>query len=121
MRISDWSSDVCSSDLPGLGCREQGSQGLVAFEQERHAFGVGGEFWGFAAGGFFGGEVGGVHGLVELLVGLDQGGRHGQRVVEVGEGGVREFGTRVQYELGGCFDRGAVLVDRKSTRLNSSH
>src|SRR3546814_11052725 len=129
MRISDWSSDVCSSDLTegrqsmqvtgpgasngarctspfpvtsldpptaglsllflscalGLGCREQGSQGLVAFEQERHAFGVGGEFWGFAAGGLFGGEVGGVHGLVELLVGLDQGGRHGQGVVEGGE------------------------------------
>src|SRR3546814_8074211 len=40
----------------GLGCRGQGSQGLVAFEQERHAFGVGGEFWGFSAGGLFGGR-----------------------------------------------------------------
>src|SRR3546814_10930104 len=77
--------------------------------RSRHAFGVGGEFWGFAAGGLFGGEVGGVHGLVELLVGLDQGGRPGQWVVEVGEGGVGETGAGVQYDLGGSFDGGAVF------------
>src|SRR3546814_10989808 len=75
------------SCAPGLGCREQGSQGLVAFEQERHAFGVGGEFWGFATRGLLGGEVGGDPGLVALLVGLSQGGRPGPGVVEGGEGG----------------------------------
>src|SRR3546814_15427018 len=101
----------------GLGCREQGSQGLVAFEQERHAFGVGGEFWGFAAGGLFGGEVGGVHGLVELLVGLDQGGRRGQGVGEGGAGGGGETGAGVQYPLGGRFDEVRSVACRERVCL----
>src|SRR3546814_3812125 len=57
MRISDWSSDVCSSDLPfrtslahlllpsapGLCGGQQRSQCLVALKQEGDAFGVGKE------------------------------------------------------------------------------
>src|SRR3546814_3968170 len=32
MRISDWSSDVCSSDLPGLECHDQARRAETALQ-----------------------------------------------------------------------------------------
>src|SRR3546814_8888655 len=41
MRISDWSSDVCSSDLPEIGIRPsaQGADGADGTQQYRHPAG----------------------------------------------------------------------------------
>ncbi len=47
--------------------------------------------------------VAAVHGAVELRVGLDQLGRHGERVVKVGQRRVGEFLARVQHRLRGYF------------------
>ncbi len=58
-------------------CRQQAGELLVALEQEFDPLCVAGE------GGF---AVADVHGAVEGLMGFDQCGRHGERVVEVGEG-----------------------------------
>jgi len=55
---------------------QQAGELLVAFKQEFHPLCVVGE------GGF---AVAGVYGAVEGLMGFDQRGRHGERVVEVGE------------------------------------
>ena len=38
-----------------------------------------------------------VNGTVKLRVGFDQRGRHGQRVVKVGQRRVRKFRARVRY------------------------
>lgn len=52
-------------------------------------------------GGF---AVAGVHGAVEGLVGFDQCGRHRERVVEIGEGALRELRAGIQHGLGGGLD-----------------
>src|SRR3546814_2765076 len=110
MRISDWSSDVCSSDLV---------EGEV-FVLERF-------------GQVFGGVVDGVEG--EIVAPL-RGGYVGQHRVEAGEElrlrqreavacrhveGLEERGpVHERRALAGLFG-GHEVVDRKSTRLNSSH
>jgi hypothetical protein len=67
---------------------------LVALEQELHSLRVIGE------GGF---AVAGIHGAVEGLVGFDQYGRHGERVVEVGKRALRKLRAGIQNGLGGGF------------------
>ena len=79
--------------------RQQAGELLVAFEQKLHSLCVVGE------GGF---AVAGIHGAVESLMGFDQCGRHGERVVEVGERALRELRTGIQHGLGGGF-YGCVL------------
>ena len=67
----------CFSSRRFFICRQQAGELLVALEQELNTLRIAGE------GGF---TVAGIHGAVEGLVGFDQRGRHGERVVEVGEG-----------------------------------
>src|SRR3546814_8694453 len=120
MRISDWSSDVCSSDLDELHLQPAEHLGLL----EHLRLQVGGAVpGGFAAGG-------GVHGEDQpaALVAAGRTGRGGvrqlaQERIDLRRRGLREFGilrhppciaaVRVPYNLG--------PRDRKSTRLNSSH
>ena len=63
-----------------------------------------------AARGLFGGGVGGIHRAVQRGMRLDQRRRHGQRVVEVGQGGIGELGAGVEHGLRGGFDGGAKLL-----------
>lgn len=42
-------------------------------------------------------------------MGLKQRRRHSQRVVEVSQGGIREFGAGVEHALSGDFDRLALV------------
>lgn len=48
-------------------------------------------------------------GAVEFGVGFDERGRHGKRIVEVGESGIREFFAGVEDGLRGLFDGTALL------------
>src|SRR3546814_1484902 len=113
MRISDWSSDVCSSDLPVLGEITLGSgrraagirhvRGGVAAEERTQLVVVGDR---------------GQRSEIEIIVDLDQSIDHpfAEGALHVGyerhvgivriQGGSREIPKR---------------QDRKSTRLNSSH
>src|SRR3546814_8849582 len=123
MRISDWSSDVCSSDLPMHGNTESTSNGYKTrrFDNIRaevdHAFDL------HAAAGT---RLGGVH--LELT---------GEDVTEC-LGGARELtevdlerayhstvDPRLNYEqaleVAMLIVRKQSSIDRKSTRLNSSH
>src|SRR3546814_8344550 len=97
MRISDWSSDVCSSDLDHAGGAEDGAHHaaaeVVADQQrvERHGAAVGGA------------EDGG-----------DQ--------IEIAEVAREDVGAGAERLCGQADDqRGLDAEDRKSTRLNSSH
>src|SRR3546814_7989141 len=100
MRISDWSSDVCSSDLanrfsPGTCPRlivKVGSALLVSPEGEVHAE------W--------------VETLVADIAGRAQA---GQQVAIVSSGAIALGARRLELPGGGR------NRDRKSTRLNSSH
>ena len=86
-----------------LGCyaRQQAGELPVAFEQEFNSLRIAGE------GGF---AVAGIHGAVEGLVGFDQCGRHGKRVVEIGERALRELRAGIQHGLGGGFYGCALFV-----------
>src|SRR3546814_7891273 len=106
MRISDWSSDVCSSDLPGAkaGC----------------AF--------FAPGFFAQAKKGGSrrHGAkaFDLCVAARQEGEQEQlAALAPPHPALRATFSRKREK--GCLIRGSGLratsLDRKSTRLNSSH
>lgn len=48
-----------------------------------------------------------VHGAVKCSMGFDERGRHGERVVKIGESGIRKFLACVGDGLGGGFDSGA--------------
>lgn len=74
---------------------------LVAHEQEGDPLGLGLEALDV---------IGRVHGAVELLMGRKEHGRHGERVVEVGQGGGGELGAGVEHGLRGGLDGGALLV-----------
>src|SRR3546814_6592021 len=101
MRISDWSSDVCSSDLPGPHAEAQQLFEVVAGLGE---------------------QVEPVDG-VAVHVGHDQHALAAQ--VLDGHGGghaaVVAEGVEVGPELGHPAGLVAEVEDRKSTRLNSSH
>src|SRR3546814_9819861 len=100
MRISDWSSDVCSSDLTVCRASEDGGNRIAAADQpgrcgvdRRH---LGGRAW---AGGLL---------CVELAL-----------LVAAPVGGDWMNESVVRHD----WDKAEVLamLDRKSTRLNSSH
>src|SRR3546814_5869930 len=110
MRVSDWSSDVCSSDLRRQGRLDLAGQGL---EARRHALGIA-VVEGFV-GGVRRGQCGG------------DGADHDRGVVGV-EPEVQVDGLMLVLVLFLVlmlvFMPVPVLVfmlDRKSTRLNSSH
>jgi len=55
-----------------------------------------------------------VNGAIEVVVGFSEGGRHRQRVVEIGQRCVGEFLARLQYRLRGGFHCGALFGARDS-------
>lgn len=69
---------------------EGGGEALVFGEQEFDAFAFRGE-------GLF--AKGGVHGFVEGLMRLEQGGGHGERIIEVGQRVAGKLGASVQNGL----------------------
>lgn len=76
---------------------------LIAGEQEGDPLGLGLEALN---------AVSCVHGAVELLMGLEQNGRHGERIVEIGQGGGGKLGADVEHGLGCSLDGGAVFFCR---------
>src|SRR3546814_3596833 len=90
MRISDWSSDVCSSDLPSF--QEGVNRRTTRLATELNAF--------FAQRGV---KIHIAHFASQMFI----------RVQEAGE-----LATLLFYPLR---DRDIHVLDRKSTRMNSSH
>ena len=85
----------------GLGHRQQRLTQLPVEAEE--------EFQAAELGGESGGAVALVHGPIQLAVGLGQGGRHGERVVEQGQGGIGKLGPRRQHPPGSGFGVGGVV------------
>src|SRR3546814_10522098 len=114
MRISDWSSDVCSSDLPSF-CRMRArvAFGLsLAFEFDYYlideAMSVGDAHFREKAANAFKEKIGKANVIL----------------VTHGMGQVRKMCNMVALLENGqvtCFDDVEAGIDRKSTRLNSSH
>src|SRR3546814_10656218 len=105
MRISDWSSDVCSSDLPvfGLAVDPRLAAALREVADARHIIGA-----------FLHADHAARLQKVEEVARLD-------RLIISRERHAR-FDSALAFGLGGLEAREqAVGVDRKSTRLNSSH
>src|SRR3546814_8862203 len=106
MRISDWSSDVCSSDLPPAA-RLPGSVGIAAGPEMR-ILGPDGRFR----------PAGGEGEIVIRGPNVTAGYENNEKANADGfaadpdGGGVRWFRNG---------DQGTMDADRKSTRLNSSH
>src|SRR3546814_1317396 len=109
MRISDWSSDVCSSDLATCGRRHRSS---LALTRPRRAYGGAMLPDGTYDVIVVDAEAEGDDGLRLELTLLD--GPHKGEVVSL-----RATGSGVD-ELDALGTPG-TLTDRKSTRLNSSH
>src|SRR3546814_14546144 len=86
MRISDWSSDVCSSDLPGLGAVAVQPTGEAEHGGRRRADLVGGAAGEVVPEGYVGGVVLPAHVLPDRVAGTDrlQGDEH-PCAVDVGE------------------------------------
>ena len=51
-----------------------------------------------------------INGAVEVGVGFDEGGRHGERVVKIGECGIGKLYPHIQHSLSFGFHGGALLV-----------
>src|SRR3546814_2109347 len=109
MRISDWSSDVCSSDLtPMVNLAYKAADGLLLYTSYSE---------GFKGGGF-------THRTLPLPIlpgGIPS---FDPETVKVYEAGFKldAFGRRLR--LNAAFfntDYSNLQIDRKSTRLNSSH
>ena len=83
------------------GGEERGGEFFVEGEEEFDALAVGGK--GFRA-------VAAIHGTIQFGVGLDQGGRHRQWVVEIGQLGVGKPFAHFQDGPGGFLD-GIFLLD----------
>src|SRR3546814_3918071 len=103
MRISDWSSDVCSSDLNLLAETWFVSKPMKQYTHAELA------------------DIASKLGSWQLV----PAGTEGYRTAEVTLGGVdtREVSSKTMESLKspGLYFIGEVLEDRKSTRLNSSH
>src|SRR3546814_10515007 len=99
MRISDWSSDVCSSDLPG----EVLGHGVNTFDDFVLDIAL----------------VGHAHFLEAIArdhaVGADETQHSGEHLISA------RAVMRIDDDDFGGFGLADSLVDRKSTRLNSSH
>src|SRR3546814_10261466 len=109
MRISDWSSDVCSSDLQTLACGPGLARSLVQAEQA--AFDVVGNSQSRRCG------QGAAARALEKF--------HAQAFFHA-RNGLAKSGLRDAQLMGGLtdgavFQNGQEVLDRKSTRLNSSH
>src|SRR3546814_10577724 len=102
MRISDWSSDVCSSDLTG-----RGGQGITNIDNIRRNGPVVASFPATQAHQLM---------LVTDQAKLIRMGLDSLRVIGRGSAGVRLFDV-----ADGEHVVSAAHTDRKSTRLNSSH
>src|SRR3546814_8358410 len=126
MRISDWSSDVCSSDLVELVLLGLAADDRVIFKQQARAAGPG------ALAEFIGGrharEAAAHDDEVDRLV---DGNRRWVGIGAIAESMCRfgnEFGVAVGPAIvadaaiaGPRRPRRRIAIDRKSTRLNSSH
>src|SRR3546814_7190221 len=113
MRISDWSSDVCSSDLSNLGDNIHGAVTLALVDIAL-----------FAASHQFGSLDAGHSVTLDLSTQFVGAGRIGEPLDAIVER-VRETGRLIFLRglvVQGEGDAHIVLsLDRKSTRLNSSH
>src|SRR3546814_10481884 len=103
MRISDWSSDVCSSDLHAAGARLDVDQLPVPGREREPALQVDHAESGRAAG----------PGRVEMRLAVAA--RHAPAITETGEQRAEILAFHIDFQVRA---RGR---DRKSTRLNSSH
>src|SRR3546814_9824229 len=103
MRISDWSSDVCSSDLTVRPQRlhDEGVGGAVAGPAQRLALKQAGTLEGEEQIARHMGDMGGEFGVGHCI------------------GGVRHFSN--SPTMSSAASSALIFVDRKSTRLNSSH
>src|SRR3546814_1451385 len=112
MRISDWSSDVCSSDLhsfPGKQLIEFSGKGIIASQQTNQSFYI------------LGHKKGVLPGISFSKIATTQNG-HRRRIK------IRVPVSRTVFATGKTNSRihdilviSGPLCDRKSTRLNSSH
>src|SRR3546814_5073869 len=104
MRISDWSSDVCSSDLRNL-------YGAVTVDQSKNIFEA---KQAFASSGRSDGQT--ASNPVNLI-GVTVGNK-----AAVGKHTIEIIQTAASHRVGsGSFASASTDLDRKSTRLNSSH
>src|SRR3546814_8032659 len=115
MRISDWSSDVCSSDLQGDPLDPSVQVGAQASEDQLH------KILGYIDIGKAEGAQCLVGGAKALPGGaLDQG-YFVQPTVFVGQNHMRIFQEEIFGPVLAVTTFKTVKEDRKSTRLNSSH
>src|SRR3546814_11208629 len=119
MRISDWSSDVCSSDLRGFGrLRRRSGPSLDLPLDLRLGFGLGGLLGGFL-GRLLGRQLGGALGGGERGLPLVEGGIAAGGFLNRRRGGLRGGGA-------GCVgkdskDRKSIVSGKKeSERVDSS-
>src|SRR3546814_2315526 len=135
MRISDWSSDVCSSDLPRFGVLKAQFEavvnvlievlqqlGLSVFDAVGDNFfqlGLQGVEGGFDLLGLATGVVDLEDAFLEVEAAFNAT-QHFIACTEHAGEQVEFFGEQFQYTLVGLV-AGVQEVDRKSTRLNSSH
>src|SRR3546814_2051397 len=122
MRISDWSSDVCSSDLLGLACHllweatvvPQGVQWLAVL-------GLG---LGPVGAAFFVWDYGTKHGNIQVLGALSYAAPLLSTLLLIGFGKAEatwQVGVACLLIVAGAVLASKEMLDRKSTRLNSSH
>src|SRR3546814_10706867 len=106
MRISDWSSDVCSSDLPAMDFNEliKQTRGRRSLLQALGVAAVGISFGGLAACSKEGGKT--------LANGEEAKLNFYNWDTYIGENTLDNFKEATGVD---------VTIDRKSTRLNSSH
>src|SRR3546814_3179553 len=112
MRISDWSSDVCSSDLPAL----PGCPGHALWK--RDFTGASGLFSFVLNGGSDAGRVAMIDGLKHFGIGYSWGG-YESLALPIDP---QNYRTAKNWEAEGPLVRLHIgIEDRKSKRLNSSH
>src|SRR3546814_10060277 len=105
MRISDWSSDVCSSDLRALGLNEDLTEALCLAHDIGHPpFGHAGE--------------NALKGAMQAHGGFDHNGHTLRTLARIECPYPRFDGLNLTWET---LEGLAKHKDRKSTRLNSSH
>src|SRR3546814_10056982 len=102
MRISDWSSDVCSSDLAGWFSLTRLDHAIVTVTDE----GV----TAMTAALNLSKQVSDLAGVAPDIVTAQS-----EKDLQALDAGIKEKESRIEATLG------AVSADRKSTRLNSSH
>src|SRR3546814_7679007 len=132
MRISDWSSDVCSSDLVGIvgigrkaAQLEAGPGGLVRLLHQRVVAGAEDDLVEsviaddieLAVDGHGHARLADIRAVV-VVPGVYDGAR---RRVDLQDAAIRVFDGEAEDGVGALAEGQTLEVDRKSTRLNSSH